>query len=381
MSGETKPDAVPGEGVTTPDAAADARDRILQRDRRVFPWDGPCPPQSGTRWVALPETFPGPAQVAMTQRSPDLRPLRALQETPTLGKVFAAIAKARDAADIVLKGSRAHFTTEKGAKVEWRYASADHVMIVARDALAGTGLSVLPIDWRTRRHATENYNVLDRVVRLAHESGEFMDVELLDWPVLPGAGRSFAQALGVALTTSFANYFMRDLLGLPRMESDDMDAEQKRSERRREPEDQTPAPAVADTLSARGRVVVAKLAAMRTMDALRDAGAWWRNMKAGEETAEVRRYTDADVRAIEAKLEELLPICEAAVAQTTPAHGAAADDPAPEEPVAEQVAPPPAAAPASPPGANVAPAPKPAAGTPPAARRRPRGGSGLPGME
>lgn len=317
--------------------------------------------------------------VEMAVRQPDVRPLRALQETVTLGRLYAALAEARDAADSVLKASTARVKTEKG-EFSYAYASADHIVAVARDALRGTGLVVIPIDWRTRRLAAVPMDVLDRVLRLAHESGEFMDVELLDWPVLPGGGgRDFAKALGVALTSSFG-YFQRDLLGLPRLASDDMDAQETRAQRHRErgePEDQTPAPAVAETLTARGKAVVAKLDGVRDVATLRDRWEWFRNEKAAEETAPARRYSDADLKAIEEKLNALLPRVEQPDEVVDAAPEAAADAAPPDDVQAAPVAPPVA----SPPGANVAPATKPAAGSRPAAPRRRNGAGGLPGME
>jgi hypothetical protein len=147
-----------------------------------------------------------------------------------------ALAVARDRCRTAFKGGFNDFH-------KYKYASADEVITVAKDALAETGLAIIPQSQKLSILGDGNatVHVLDRTIFLSHSSGEFVPIEIGGWPVIPDKGRPLDKAVAVALTCSLA-YWLRDLLQMPRGDEADMNT---RDDRAHEP-GKKPAPVKAD---------------------------------------------------------------------------------------------------------------------------------------
>ena len=115
----------------------------------------------------------------------------------------------------------------------YAYASAESVLGEARAALSAHGVSVVPvsseIEWtgtieatsRDGRSQSHDVGTLRRSIAVIHGI-ERIDAAL-DWPVVCGPGRPRDKAVAGALTSSLS-YFVRDLLLLPRLTEDQLDA-------------------------------------------------------------------------------------------------------------------------------------------------------------
>lgn len=144
--------------------------------------------------------------------------------------LFAALAVARDAVDTVDKDSvNKHF--------RYRYASSEAVIAEARDALAGSGLSFVPLRSKLdtigagiseHGEVIRPTTTLVRTFLLAHACGASLELDAPPWPICPGDGRPLDKALAIAATTQLA-YALRDLL-LMRRGGDDQDAEPAKGE-------------------------------------------------------------------------------------------------------------------------------------------------------
>src|SRR5262245_9576184 len=147
----------------------------------------------------MPETVNG-------QIAPAPRPTQA----PGCPKLTEALAAARDRC----KGAaRDGHNPHHG----YRYATADNVIDTASEALAGSGLALLPAGQRLNVLGTppQCMYTLDRTILLSHSSGEFLPLVVEGWPVIPDRGRPLDKAYASALTASLA-YLLRDLLQMPR---------------------------------------------------------------------------------------------------------------------------------------------------------------------
>ena len=98
------------------------------------------------------------------------------------------------------------------------YASAESIITEAKLALAETGLSPLLHSPRLKTSTAGNFAYYEMVRRvgLAHESGEFVYLDDLNWPLELHKGLTLATAFAIAITTSLS-YFLRDLLLMPRI--------------------------------------------------------------------------------------------------------------------------------------------------------------------
>lgn len=142
------------------------------------------------------------------------------------GPLLAALAKAQAQAQGVEKGSVNTFH-------RYKYASAEDVIAVSREALAGTGLAFLctsaTVAWGEPAVLTCRY-------ALVHESGASMEL-VSETPVIPEKGRPEDKAVATAKTYDLG-YALRGLLLLPRVE-EGADADQ-RDDRHREPRAKQP---------------------------------------------------------------------------------------------------------------------------------------------
>lgn len=173
--------------------------------------------------MSSPTTLDHPIQQILDTASkqqplPPSRMPTALRELPepgiearNCGNLAKALSEARDRCKTAHKDSRNEYH-------KYDYASSEAVLQAAAEALHGSGLAILPVrSWMT---AIDSSLFLQRQFLVAHVSGECMPLELRDWPVIPERGRPLDKAYAGALTTSLA-YFLRDLLGMPRVDPED----------------------------------------------------------------------------------------------------------------------------------------------------------------
>jgi hypothetical protein len=104
----------------------------------------------------------------------------------------------------------------------YSYASAEAVMVEARNALTEEGLCVMQGGWKLTRD--EEGSLVSVRFEIIHEGGEVW-TRTLPWPVIETKGRPRDKALSAALTSA-EGYFLRGLLCLPRVSHAD-DIEQR----------------------------------------------------------------------------------------------------------------------------------------------------------
>lgn len=150
----------------------------------------------------------------------------------------AALAAARDKCQTAVKDKRNEYH-------KFNYASADEIITVAKAALEGSGLGIIPQLQELTTAGTGNATIyaLNRTIFLSHSSGEFVPLHVHGWPVVPDKGRPLDKAFAVALTSSLA-YLLRDLLQMPRGDESDMNTRDDRGKEAPRPESrQEPKPA------------------------------------------------------------------------------------------------------------------------------------------
>lgn len=161
----------------------------------------------------------------------------AIYRCPELSK---AVATARDHCKMAAKDGWNDYH-------KFKYSTADGVIETAKEALAFTGVAIIPHKQKMSILMVGNTAIyaLDRTWLLCHSSGECVPMVLEGWPVIPEKGRPLDKALAVALTTSLS-YLLRDLLQMPRGDEAEMNARDDR------PKQQAPAkPAPAQTTEQR----------------------------------------------------------------------------------------------------------------------------------
>ena len=139
----------------------------------------------------------------------------------------AALVKAQREVQVALKASKNDFH-------KYRYASAEEVLTVARDALNDNGLSLSPL---SENIVPMPAGVTDGAAPcllharyiLEHEDGESRIIET-HVPIVPEKGRPLDKALFGARTESLG-YVLRDLLLIPRVDAPDVSGRADRGER------------------------------------------------------------------------------------------------------------------------------------------------------
>ncbi len=133
---------------------------------------------------------------------------------PTCRNLAEALAAAQQKCQRVSKDST-------NAYHKYNYASSEAVIEAAQHALAGTGLSLLPLEQSLNgwERTGENRFELTRKFLLLHASGESLPLQVA-WPVVPEKGRPLDKATAIAATLSLA-YLLRDLLLMPRVNPED----------------------------------------------------------------------------------------------------------------------------------------------------------------
>lgn len=118
----------------------------------------------------------------------------------------------------------------------YSYTSSEGMLSACRDALHRAGLVVRRTHWTIDPSISE-FGVIRSTFVVAHPaSGGTISDETM-WPIVPEKGRPFDKAVAGALTSSL-NYFLRDLLQVPR-EEETMDS---RDDRNYEPKRRTFSP-------------------------------------------------------------------------------------------------------------------------------------------
>jgi hypothetical protein len=134
---------------------------------------------------------------------------------PPLGDLAGALAVAQAKARSAAKDATNKFHG-------YDYASAESVMSVAKVALEGVGLAVIPLGHRLCVKGTGQAVMyeIEQQFMVAHKSGQTLTFPY-PWPVIPERGRPLDKAMAGALTTSLS-YFLRGLLQIPRVEEDEV---------------------------------------------------------------------------------------------------------------------------------------------------------------
>ncbi len=178
------------------------------------------------------------AQAPDIPDDPQIRALADLgpQEVHKVHNLASALAKAIGEAKAVIKDKRNTFSN-------YDYASAEAVVAAAKDALSSNGLSIVPLSCLIDRGHQEvkangreyqgpdsNAPILRRRFLILHARGESME-STYDLPIIARKGTPEDKAMLAAQTASL-NYFLRDLLLLPRYDKDadiDSPAHEERS--------------------------------------------------------------------------------------------------------------------------------------------------------
>jgi hypothetical protein len=159
----------------------------------------------------------------------------------TPNKVYEAILEAQKQSRALVKDARNDFG-------QYDYVSTEAMIQEAKTILSSVGLSVIPVETSVRRESEgDDFRILHRKYLVADGEGNTVEMHQ-EWAVVPGKGRPWDKAVASAATTSL-NYFLRDLLQIPRVDAeDDMDhpkrdeAEGSKPERsKQEPQKKQPA--------------------------------------------------------------------------------------------------------------------------------------------
>jgi len=148
---------------------------------------------------------------------------------PIVPSIDGAILLAQQALDKVGKDSTNKFHN-------YNYTSSEGMLSACRSALHSAGLIVRRTHWRIDPSIGEFGTLISDIV-VAHPASGASIVDNVMWPIVPEKGRPLDKALAGALTTSL-NYFLRDLLQVPR-EEETMDT---RNDKEYEPRRPAPAP-------------------------------------------------------------------------------------------------------------------------------------------
>lgn len=105
---------------------------------------------------------------------------------------------------------------------KYRYASAESIILEARQALNSAGLALIVEAARPVTAEGRYPYRLEVAFVLVHKDGASWRPEPMSAPVLPGNGRPEDKAEAIA-RTSVLSYFLRDLLQIPRMDEPQMD--------------------------------------------------------------------------------------------------------------------------------------------------------------
>lgn len=151
----------------------------------------------------------------------------------TESNLASALAKAQEKAD------RVH-ADRRNEHMRYEYASANAVLSAAKLALAGEGLTLIPVSHaRLVSEHTGRADILHRVWSLEHVGGETRSI-MGEHPIKPsGRGADEAVQYDIALTNSLKRTLL-DLLQIPRLPAEE-DVEHGHRKPRSEPE-RRPAP-------------------------------------------------------------------------------------------------------------------------------------------
>lgn len=143
----------------------------------------------------------------------DVRSLARPRCSTEVNEVQGALAKAQQQVQGVVKAARNEWH-------KYSYASAEAMLREAKESMADCGLSIFRVDMRSVPfHDFDGVLLLEAVFRVAHESGQFFDIESC-LPFQLEKGRPWDKAMLGAQTTMLS-YAVRDLLMMPRVSEDE----------------------------------------------------------------------------------------------------------------------------------------------------------------
>jgi len=137
------------------------------------------------------------------------------------------------AAGLVAAQKHAHAVV-KAAENEahsYAYTRMEDLIEGGKDALNASGLALIPGDLDQRRFEvgekrTTNYDLVRRWM-IVHESGAVLHLRIF-WPLYLQSGKRARDKAVSAADTTMLGYLYRDLLGIPRLAQDQMDARDDR---------------------------------------------------------------------------------------------------------------------------------------------------------
>lgn len=102
------------------------------------------------------------------------------------------------------------------------YASAEAIIVAAKEALDGSGLTLVPSAPKLTVTGSGNFacHSMVRSFVLIHSSGESLSLGAVEWPVIADKGRPLDKAFAISITSSLG-YVYRDLLSMPRIAADE----------------------------------------------------------------------------------------------------------------------------------------------------------------
>lgn len=136
------------------------------------------------------------------------------KQFPPRGNLASALAAAQQKCKAASKDQTNTFH-------RYKYASAESVITEGKAALAETGLALAPISQQvngSQDKGQDRYEMV-RHFLLLHASGESLPIQVA-WPIVVEKGRPLDKATAIGDTLSLA-YLLRDLLLMPRVDSED----------------------------------------------------------------------------------------------------------------------------------------------------------------
>lgn len=192
----------------------------------------------------------------------------------------------------------------------YNYASSEHVILAADEAMSPYGLSVIPttasvvVEGEYEKNDNSGtrlvpMHVLKRGFLLVHEDGGEVAGEMA-WPLEINRGKGVDKAAGSAETTCYA-YYLRSLLRMPRLDQDDMNYVRDRESGAAG--GQSTAPAV-DMPNPQLAALVDRIRAIDSAEKLAAAGAHVGRIADGVEAGTETRFTASDVAVLLDELEQ-----------------------------------------------------------------------------
>lgn len=157
------------------------------------------------------------SQPTQVRSAPPANALPSVTSQSGRTQLCIALAKAQQVVGRVAHDGEVSFN----GKPQYGYTSSEAIIEVAKAALGGNGLCLLPLEETLNGHEKEGANRFELECKfvLLHVSGEQLPL-IRHWPVCPQQGRALDKATAAASTLCLA-YLLRDLLLIPRVNPED----------------------------------------------------------------------------------------------------------------------------------------------------------------